>query len=85
MATQISEAKSGNVTEEMKIIAKLEGESPEKIRDRVAKGRVVIFKNIVRQNLNVKDKSKLGGRGQISSRSSRSAIVRFIIPLSPFL
>jgi phosphomethylpyrimidine synthase len=51
MVTQITEAKSGNITEEMKIIAKLEGESPEKIRDRVAKGKVVIFKNIVRQNL----------------------------------
>ncbi|BDC19716.1 hypothetical protein HS5_26060 [Acidianus sp. HS-5] len=51
MATQILEAKSGNVTEEMKIIAKIEGETPEKIRDRVANGRVVIFRNVVRNNL----------------------------------
>lgn len=51
MGTQITEARSGNVTEEMKIIAKIEGETPEKIRDRVAKGRVVIFKNVARQNL----------------------------------
>ncbi|AWR97639.1 phosphomethylpyrimidine synthase ThiC [Acidianus sulfidivorans JP7] len=48
MTTQIEIARSGNISEEMKIIAKLEGESPEKIRDRVARGTVVIFKNINR-------------------------------------
>ncbi len=46
--TQITEARSGNVTEEVKIIAKLEDEDPNKIRDRVAKGKVVILKNVAR-------------------------------------
>ncbi len=47
--TQITEARSGNVTDEMRIIAKVEDEDPNKIRDRVAKGKVVILKNVVRK------------------------------------
>ena len=46
--TQILEARRGNVTEEMRKIAEIEGVSPEKIRDRVATGRVVILKNLKR-------------------------------------
>ncbi len=46
--TQITEAKSGNVTEEMKIVAREENEDPNKIRDRIAKGRIVILKNNIR-------------------------------------
>lgn len=51
MPTQIELARSGSVTEEMKIIAQQEGLEPEKIRDRVARGTVVIFHNVVRGNL----------------------------------
>ncbi|MCI2413807.1 MAG: phosphomethylpyrimidine synthase ThiC [Candidatus Aramenus sp.] len=47
--TQITEARSGNVTEEMKIIAKVEDEDPNKIRDKVAKGKAVILKNVARK------------------------------------
>ncbi len=46
MSTLIRAARSGRVTEEMKIVAREEGISPEKIRDRVASGRVVILRNI---------------------------------------
>jgi phosphomethylpyrimidine synthase len=48
MATQIEAARSGRITEEMKIIAQQEGLEPEKIRDRVARGTVVIFHNVNR-------------------------------------
>jgi phosphomethylpyrimidine synthase len=51
MPTQIELARSGSVTEEMKIIAQQEGLEPEKIRNRVARGTVVIFHNVVRDNL----------------------------------
>ncbi|NON63650.1 phosphomethylpyrimidine synthase ThiC [Acidianus sp. RZ1] len=51
MGTQIQQAREGSITEEMKIISKIEGVEPEKIRDRVAKGKVVIFKNINRDNI----------------------------------
>lgn len=46
MATQLSKAKEGLITEEMKLVAADEGFSPEEIRDLVASGRVVIPKNI---------------------------------------
>ncbi|MGC9105472.1 MAG: phosphomethylpyrimidine synthase ThiC [Thermoprotei archaeon] len=48
MATQIEAARSGRITEEMRIIAQQEGLEPEKIRDRVARGTVVIFHNVNR-------------------------------------
>ena len=48
MPTQIDAARSGRITEEMKIIAEQEGVEPEKIRDRVARGTVVIFHNVNR-------------------------------------
>lgn len=44
--TQISDAKNGVITEEMKIVAKNEGVEPEYIRKMVAKGRIVIPKNV---------------------------------------
>ncbi|QKR00680.1 phosphomethylpyrimidine synthase ThiC [Metallosphaera tengchongensis] len=43
--TQISSARMGQVTEEIKRISEVEGTLPEKIRDGVASGRVVILKN----------------------------------------
>ncbi len=46
MGTLIQAARSGSVTEEMKIVAKEEGVSPEKIRDRIATGRVIIIRNV---------------------------------------
>ncbi|MGQ9515445.1 MAG: phosphomethylpyrimidine synthase ThiC [Thermoproteota archaeon] len=47
----MKDAKQGKITEEMRIIAKDEGESPEKIRQRVAEGTVVITRNSLRQNV----------------------------------
>jgi phosphomethylpyrimidine synthase len=44
-------AKMGQITEEMKTVAKGEGESPEKICKRVAAGSVVITRNIERKNV----------------------------------
>ncbi len=44
--TQLSSAREGIITEEMKTVAEEEGFSPEEIRDLVASGRVVIPKNI---------------------------------------
>ncbi|MHA1687197.1 MAG: phosphomethylpyrimidine synthase ThiC [Candidatus Heimdallarchaeaceae archaeon] len=44
--TQMDEAKRGNITKEMRIVAKNEGIDPEYIRTKVKKGRVVIPKNI---------------------------------------
>ncbi|MDH4291888.1 MAG: phosphomethylpyrimidine synthase ThiC, partial [Dehalococcoidia bacterium] len=43
-------AKMGQITEEMKIVAKEEDESPKKICRRVAAGRVVITRNMEREN-----------------------------------
>ncbi len=46
MATQLSMAKEGVITDEMKMVAADEDFSPEEIRDLVASGQVVIPKNI---------------------------------------
>lgn len=46
--TQKSEARKGNITEEMEAISKCENISLEKIRDRIASGKIVIPKNINR-------------------------------------
>ncbi|MCG3109621.1 Phosphomethylpyrimidine synthase [Metallosphaera sp. J1] len=55
--TQILQARSGNITEEMRKVSEIEGISPEKIRDRVASGRIVILKNAIR---NLKRYTALG-------------------------
>jgi len=44
-------AKVGQITEEMKVVAKDEGEPPEKIRQRIAKGTAIIVYNIQRENV----------------------------------
>ncbi|MFQ5999638.1 MAG: phosphomethylpyrimidine synthase [Candidatus Bathyarchaeia archaeon] len=51
MANQMKAAKMGQITEEMRIVAKEEDESPEKICRRVAAGRVVITRNMERENV----------------------------------
>ena len=51
MSTLIRAARSGRVTDEMKLVAREEGVSPEKIRDRIASGRVIILRNIVHENV----------------------------------
>ena len=50
MVNQMKAAKMGQITEEMKIVAKEEDESPKKICRRVAAGRVVITRNMEREN-----------------------------------
>ncbi|MEM4610848.1 MAG: phosphomethylpyrimidine synthase ThiC, partial [Thermoproteota archaeon] len=45
MTTQMKAAKEGRVTEEMKTIAMEEDEPPEKIRQRIARGTVIITRN----------------------------------------
>ncbi|MBO3800652.1 MAG: phosphomethylpyrimidine synthase ThiC [Candidatus Brockarchaeota archaeon] len=44
-------AKEGRVTEEMRIVAVEEDESPEKIRQRIASGTVIIARNNKRENM----------------------------------
>ena len=46
MPTQMSYAKSGTVTDAMRVVAKQESRTPEEIREFVATGQVVIPKNI---------------------------------------
>lgn len=43
--TIMLEAKSGSVPEEVKVLAKLEGTDPDKLRTRLAEGRVIIIRN----------------------------------------
>ncbi|MEA4957002.1 5-hydroxybenzimidazole synthase [bioreactor metagenome] len=47
--TQVTEARKGNITKEVKIVAKKEKISPEKIRKMIAAGKIVIPKNINRE------------------------------------
>ncbi|WP_409199918.1 phosphomethylpyrimidine synthase [Methanobrevibacter sp. DSM 116169] len=49
--TQKSEARKGNITKEMELVSKYENISPEKIRDRIASGKIVIPKNINRDTI----------------------------------
>ncbi len=51
MVNQMKAAKMGQITEEMRIVAKEEDEAPEKICKRVAAGSVVITRNIERENV----------------------------------
>ncbi|MEM1531077.1 MAG: phosphomethylpyrimidine synthase ThiC [Candidatus Bathyarchaeia archaeon] len=51
MSTQMRAAREGRETEEMRIVAADEGESPENIRKRVAEGTVIIARNIQRENI----------------------------------
>ncbi len=46
-------ARGGSVNEEIKRVAKIEGVSPEKLRERIADGRVVILRNIRKEKLKV--------------------------------
>lgn len=51
MSTQMRAAREGRETEEMRIVATDEGESPQNIRRRIAEGTVVIARNILRENI----------------------------------
>ncbi len=51
MTTQMKAAKAGRVTEEMKLIAEIEDVPVEWLRQRVAKGTVIIPRNMVRENV----------------------------------
>jgi phosphomethylpyrimidine synthase len=51
MVNQMKAAKMGQITEEMRIVAKNEDESPKNICRRVAAGRVVITRNMERKNV----------------------------------
>ncbi|MEM2488210.1 MAG: phosphomethylpyrimidine synthase ThiC, partial [Thermoproteota archaeon] len=51
MTTQMMAAKEGSITEEMKIVAVKEDESPEKIRQRIARGTVIITRNNRREEV----------------------------------
>lgn len=52
MTTQMQDAKSGIITDEMKLCAKQENVSPEFIRNGIANGRIVILKNNKRVDTN---------------------------------
>ncbi len=49
--TQMQEARAGRITEEMKIVAGEEGVDVEVLRDRVARGEVVILRNNKHKNI----------------------------------
>jgi len=51
LTTQIKAAKKGQITEEMRIVAKDEDELPERICQRIAKGTVIITRNAQRENV----------------------------------
>ncbi len=53
MATQLIEARKGIISEEIKIVAKEEGIDPQKLARMVAKGLVIIPKNIRRKNIKI--------------------------------
>ncbi|MHA1832411.1 MAG: phosphomethylpyrimidine synthase ThiC, partial [Candidatus Baldrarchaeia archaeon] len=53
MTTQMKAAKAGRVTEEMKLIAEIEDVPVEWLRQRVAKGTVIIPRNMVRENVKI--------------------------------
>lgn len=46
MVTQMETAKRGQITEEVRAIAKDEGVSPQKVRRRVARGTVIVTRNV---------------------------------------
>ena len=50
MSTQIIEAQAGNITEQMSFVAKSEGVSEDFIREKIARGRLVILNNNQRKN-----------------------------------
>jgi len=50
LTTQIKAAKKGQITEEMRIVAKDEDEPLQKIRQRIAKGTLIITRNVQREN-----------------------------------
>ncbi|MCD6095479.1 MAG: phosphomethylpyrimidine synthase ThiC, partial [Thermoprotei archaeon] len=51
MTTIMKIARSGSITDEMKIVARQEGLSPEIIRNRVARGKIIIPHN--RDNIKI--------------------------------
>ncbi len=51
MSTQMRAAKEGRETEEMRIVAKDEGEPLQTIRRRIAEGTVIITRNVRRENV----------------------------------
>jgi len=51
--TVVLVARSGSVTDEMREVARVEGVSPEKLRDRIASGRVVLLRNTRRSSVRV--------------------------------
>ncbi|MCD5401033.1 phosphomethylpyrimidine synthase ThiC, partial [candidate division NPL-UPA2 bacterium] len=51
--TQMSEAKKGNLTEEMRAVAKQEGVGEEFIREGLAEGRIVIPANLQRRGIKI--------------------------------
>jgi phosphomethylpyrimidine synthase len=51
MTTQMKAAKAGKITEEMRVVARDEEQSPKSIRQRIAEGTVIITRNTQRENV----------------------------------
>ncbi len=51
MTTQIQLARDGQISEEMKLVAEREGIDPVFLREKVASGKAVIFRNVARNNI----------------------------------
>ena len=53
VATQLISARNGKISEEVKKVAKIEGIEAEKIARRVARGLIIIPKNVKRENIKI--------------------------------
>jgi len=51
LTTQLKAAKKGKITEEMRLVATDEGDSPQSIRQRLVEGTVIITRNVQRENV----------------------------------
>jgi len=51
LTTQLKAAKKGKTTEEMRLVATDEGDSPQDIRQRLVEGTVIITRNVQRENV----------------------------------
>ena len=73
--TQLSLAQEGTITQEMRVVAEKENQSPETIRHGVARGRIVIPKNVGRdfsvegigEGLSTKVNANIGTSGALGS------------------
>ena len=73
--TQIEQARQGVVTPEMEFVARRENRQPERIRDEVARGRMVIPANVVHLQLGLEPMGiGIQARCKINANIGNSAV-----------